>query len=140
MWEKERKKKEDKIVLIVVLVLQFDPFRPHTGGGTRFHPVGPSKVFLLPLFFSNILMSRKYHNIKNKCNPFTKQCAINNNQVVFLYCICTVYTQRVTFVVYMYTKTTGSLVFRLFFFFFSVSLLLENSPRFLEISRNKRQT
>lgn len=97
------------------------PVRPLSstyGGGTRFHPVGPSKVFLLPLFFSNILMSRKYHNIKNKCNPFTKQCAINNNQVVFLYCICTVYTQRVTFVVYMYTKTTGSLVFRLFFFFF----------------------
>lgn len=54
--------------------------------------------------FSNILMSQKYHNIKNKCNPFTKQWAINNNQVVFLYCICTVYTQRVKFVVYMYTK------------------------------------
>lgn len=34
MWEKERKKKEDKIVLIVVLVLQFDPFRPHMGGDT----------------------------------------------------------------------------------------------------------
>lgn len=140
MWEKERKKKKTKLCLSLYSCSSSTPFVHIRGGGTRFHPVGPSKVFLLPLFFSNILMSRKYHNIKNKCNPFTKQCAINNNQVVFLYCICTVYTQRVTFVVYMYTKTTGSLVFRLFFFFFSVSLLLENSPRFLEISRNKRQT
>lgn len=123
---KKEKKKKTKLCLSLYSCSSSTPF-VHIWGGTRFHPVGPSKVFLLPLFFSNILMSRKYHNIKNKCNPFTKQCAINNNQVVFLYCICTVYTQRVTFVVYMYTKTTGSLVFRLFFFFFSVSLLLENS-------------
>lgn len=39
---------------------------------------------------------------------------INNNQVVFLYCICTVYTQRVTFVVYMYTNNWQS-CFRLGF-------------------------
>lgn len=33
------------------------------------------KVFLVAVavVFSNILMSQKYHNIKNKCNPFTKQ-------------------------------------------------------------------
>lgn len=39
---------------------------------SRFQRVGPSKL-LLPFEFSNILMSQKYHNIKNKCNPFTKQ-------------------------------------------------------------------
>lgn len=59
--------------------------------------------------FSKILMSQKYHNIKNKCNPFTKQWAINNNQVVFLYCICTVYTESEVCCIYVH-KTTGSLM------------------------------
>lgn len=71
----------------------------------NFSPVGPSKFLIVVAVVSPIYWwAKKYHNIKNKCNPFTKQWAINNNQVVFLYCICTVYTQRVKFVVYMYTK------------------------------------
>lgn len=32
--------------------------------------------------------------------------AINKNQVVFLYCLCTLYTQRVRVDVYMYTTET----------------------------------
>lgn len=106
--------KRDKIVLIVSVKKCNNDNNPCTLAPQSFsspkrdtfQPVGPS-VFCC--HFSNISMSQKYHNIKNKCNPFTKQWAINNNQVVFLYCICTVYTQRVKFVVYMYTKTTGSL-------------------------------
>lgn len=47
---------------------------------TDIRPLGPSKIFFLFFCccchcFSNIPMSQKYHNIKNKCNPFTKQWA-----------------------------------------------------------------
>lgn len=51
MWEKERKKKEDKIVLIVVLVLQFDPFRPHTGGGDTISPSWSIESFPVAVVF-----------------------------------------------------------------------------------------
>jgi len=78
-----------------VLLHLINPYIPKKG--TLWHnsnTVGPSKHFCWCCHgFSNILMSQKYHNIKNKCNPFTKQWTINNKQVVLLYCICTVYTQ-----------------------------------------------
>lgn len=125
LGEKKPKKclmtaKRDKIVLIIrgsqlkTPVLVVKPFIPKKGLlDIISHLVQQNFPSRCCLCFSNILMSQKYHNIKNKCDPFTKQWAINNNnQVVFLNCICTVYTQRVTFVVYMYTKQE-SVYFRL---------------------------
>lgn len=52
----------------------------------------------------------KCSNIKNKCDPFHKKQWAINNKVVSSHCICTVYTQRVRFVVYMYTKQLAVLV------------------------------
>lgn len=82
--ERGVKYKRDKIVLIVM---------GHLSGGKKetehtssVNP--PPKKRILDIFlcklvqsfcdhcchrFSNILMSPKYHNIKNKCNPLTKQ-------------------------------------------------------------------
>lgn len=85
---------------------------------TDIRPLGPSKLFC---FFAAVaIVSPIYWWAKNtiisKINATLSQNneQINNNQVVFLYCICTVYTQRVTFVVYMYTNNWQS-CFRLGF-------------------------
>lgn len=92
IWENEMKVKRDKIVLIVGGICQTfsndtNPctrapkptsfstlLSPKRDSMTQFQQVGPSK-FLSRCCrcFSKILMSQKYHNIKNKCNPFTKQ-------------------------------------------------------------------
>lgn len=92
-------------VLVLLNSIHFPHLHPQKGiPWHKLKQVGPLKLFFsYCCHYSPILMSLKYHNIKNKCNPFTKQWAINNNQVVFLYCIY-VHTQRVKFVVYMYTK------------------------------------
>lgn len=52
-----------------------NPFIPKKGFLDTISASWSIKASLVPsaIVSPNILMSQKYHNIKNKCNPFTKQ-------------------------------------------------------------------
>lgn len=89
-WQKAKKKRQKKLCLLSKMKWMWPQ---------KLKAVDPSMCFCS----SNASDEPKKSKISKINATLSQNDAINNNQVVFLYCLCTLYTQRVRVDVYMYT-------------------------------------